>query len=211
MEPHSALPLSSSSASRTSKNGVDIISQFLRFSSQLLLSYPLIWCFFCLLDSNNNSHRHDEPPQLLGEDCELWSQAAKVARWAARAQARGKRRAAEEAGTMEQWSAFYGLNLLLVVLVVIVFNRSIIKLVLKVFFWDISTCNSYHLMQQSDRGKTINPFWGGPTIFCPGTGNLQRQCCRMVSGARHGDISGSFGSDFWHDGQVTLWTQCYGC
>lgn len=158
MEPHSALPLSSSSASRTSKNGVDIISQFLRFSSQLLLTYPLIWCFFCLLDSNNNSHRHDEPPQLLGEDCELWSQAAKVARWAARAQARGKRRAAEEAGTMEQWSAFYGLNLLLVVLVVIVFNRSIIKLVLKVFFWDISTCNSYHLMQQSDRGKTINPF-----------------------------------------------------
>jgi len=32
-----------------------------------------------------------------GEDCELWSQAAKAARWAARAQARGKRRAAEEA------------------------------------------------------------------------------------------------------------------
>lgn len=31
------------------------------------------------------------------EDCELWSQAAKAARWAARAQARGKRRAAEEA------------------------------------------------------------------------------------------------------------------
>ncbi|CAK9043121.1 Hypothetical protein (Fragment), partial [Durusdinium trenchii] len=31
------------------------------------------------------------------DDCELWAEAAKAARWAARAQARGKRRAAEEA------------------------------------------------------------------------------------------------------------------
>lgn len=150
MEPHSALPLSSISASRTSKKGVTVMDakgcksnhktsslSFRAFSSQLLLSYPLIWCYFCFnLIPTTNSHRHDEPPQLLGEDCELWSQAAKVARWAARAQARGKRRAAEEAGKPWFWERLLWTEFGTCCTCSTHWSRclSIIQLVLKVFF-----------------------------------------------------------------------------